>query len=624
MIKEFIKRYQYIIYVGISFGILDLYIRAVNRGLGFIAYIDKSPILFTMSWILFYIGVITLLNGKIRKIFYLLLIAIFNLLLLTNYVFFKIFGTFFSFNSLSMASEGKGYFRTIFDYIDPSLLIVILLSFLIALFSCKFIPKDRTKKDFIVAIILILIAIPTFFTARACLGKVADVGEWDTWLYKKNVYNSFSDSRKSLQTSGFFEYTTRDLYLNTVAKLLKNDKEQISYLNEYYSTKKINNNGDLSATFEDKNVILILMESTDNWLVTKDRMPTLYNMMSESINFTNHYSPIYGGGATFNSEFIVNSGFMTPFNEESAATQYGNNSFKYSLANLFSNEGYTVNAFHENLGSFYNRRQMSKALGYENYYSSVEMGIDYEESEQDTHLMKVKQIKDLIIPDKGKFFSFVTTYTLHFPYNIDLEKGIQCYFALNETEKKAIKNGGNEEEICLKAQAREADNFFKLLLKELEAKGKLDDTIIIGVADHYTYGYTDLEKMYELKGTSDENLIGEVPFFIWSNDKKAQEVTAVSSNIDILPTIADLFGLDYNANNYIGKNILSDDYEGYVFFKDYSWYDGDTYYKNGQIVQGPDVSKEYIDKMNQKISESLKFNKYILDTDYFAKHQTDQ
>ncbi|MFR6560794.1 MAG: hypothetical protein ACLUR5_01280 [Eubacterium ventriosum] len=47
--------------------------------------------------------------------------------------------------------------------------------------------------------------------------------------------------------------------------------------------------------------------------------------------------------------------------------------------------------------------------------------------------------------------------------------------------------------------------------------------------------------------------------------------------MDILPTVLNLFGIDYNSNNYIGHDILSNDFKGYAFFSDYSWYDGKVY-----------------------------------------------
>jgi phosphoglycerol transferase MdoB-like AlkP superfamily enzyme len=357
------------------------------------------------------------------------------------------------------------------------------------------------------------------------------------------------------------------------------------------------------------------MESIDSWLITEDVMPTLYKMMNEGINFTNHYSVMYDSGATFNSEFMINTGYMTPFNGGLAAYTYGDNKYPYSLANLFKNSGYVVNQFHYNDGKFYNREQMSKAYGYNNYYSGKELGND--DSIKDSLFMSEDKLANLMLPNQ-KFMSFFTTYSAHMPYTLDSE---ECSLVISGEERKDASK--DEERACIKAQAGETDNFFKLLLANLAKKNMLDNTAIIGVADHYTYAFTNQDLVYELKGINDNNLIHKVPFFIWSNDVDYSEITSANSNIDVLPTIANLFDLSYNPKYYLGSNILDPNYDSFVFFRDYSWYDGNTYYKNGQIAQGDNVSDEYIKERNNEINNILDINKKVLETNYFGKLKKD-
>lgn len=387
-------------------------------------------------------------------------------------------------------------------------------------------------------------------------------------------------------------------------------KEVKKYLSNIESNKV---SDQYKGIFKDKNLVLVMMESVDSWIANEDYMPNLTKLMNSGINFTNHYAPIYNGGATFNTEFILNTGFMTPLNGESASSKYGRNYFPYSLPNLFKEEGYIANQIHENTASFYNRGQMSSVFGYEHYYSSLDMGISVDEAVKDSHLITNKKIKNLVLPSE-KFMSYVITYSLHTPYSLS---DTQCVVATTKAEKEKIKNGGNEEDICLKAQARMADQFFKDLINELKKQDKLDDTVIIGVTDHYAHAYTDREKIVKLKNAIDENMLHRTPFFIWSSDIEAKEITKANSNLDVFPTIAYLFGLDYNPKYYIGNNILDDNEKGFVFFADYSWYDGTTYYKNGKIVNGERVSKASIDANNKKLNELLQYNENVLNSDYF-------
>ena len=317
---------------------------------------------------------------------------------------------------------------------------------------------------------------------------------------------------------------------------------------------------DLKGIFKGKNAVIILMESIDDWMV-KEMMPNLTKIMADSINFTNHYAPIYGGGATFNSEFMLNTGYMTPLNGETASNKYGRNYFPFSLPNLFIADGYDANAYHQNVSSFYNRGQMSKVFGYKNYYSSTELGVPYNIAVNDTHFLTSEKIRKLLLPKDNRFMSFIITFSAHVPYSLD---DIQCNSAATKDEINAIRNGGNGEEICLKAQVRETDNFFKELVETLEKENMMEDTVIIGLSDHYAYGYSNRDKILELKGTDDNNLINRLPFFIYSSDGPKLEVSKVNSNLDVLPTIAYLFGL-IMILSIIWVKHFDPSYDGFVF-----------------------------------------------------------
>ena len=126
------------------------------------------------------------------------------------------------------------------------------------------------------------------------------------------------------------------------------NEEELSFLSEEYSKEEIYETNKYTGKYKDNNLIIIQLEGIDDWLITEKDTPTLYKMMNNSINFTNHYSYYNGGGSTFNSEFAVNTGFITPLSYTQNAYTFNKNTFPYSLANLFKNQGYSVNAFHMN------------------------------------------------------------------------------------------------------------------------------------------------------------------------------------------------------------------------------------------------------------------------------------
>lgn len=614
MIRKLLNRYHYLLYIVMSFFILDYYIRCINKNVVNTSLWDLSPNFFTISWILLFIMIILLFKGKLKKIIYIITLFFFQLMLFVNYIYYGVFTTFFSFKSIGLAEEGKEYFKLVYNYIDKSLIIILIISILLSVIACHFMPKDGKKSDYFMSLGLLVTAIVFYISAIINLGPPAPLNSWKTWNYNKNIYDSFSDTRKSIEIAGLYEYIIRDIYLSKIMPIIVNNKESIKYVDKYFNTKdNINTDGYLHGIYKDKNVIVVLMESIDEWLLTNETMPTVNKLMNEGINFTNHYAPVYGGGATANAEFMINTGYMTPLNGETASNKYGKNYFPYSLASLFKERDYSVNFFHQNTGAYYNRRQMSQAFGYDNYYSSRELGVTYNKAIKDSHFITESKIKKLLLPTSGKFFDFIITYTAHTPYNIGNPK---CSSVITKEDINELKKGGSEETICIKAQAKETDKFFKELIKELTATKQLDNTVIIGVTDHYTYAYNNRNEVYELKGTSDKNLISRVPFFIWSNDKKALKIKSVNSDIDILPTIADLFALDYNPKYYLGKNIFNENYKGFVFFSDYSWYDGKTYYKNSTN------SNKYISSVTNEVNNIIDINKRVLETNYFAKFKS--
>ena len=150
-----------------------------------------------------------------------------------------------------------------------------------------------------------------------------------------------------------------------------------------------------------------------------------------------------------------------------------------------------------------------------------------------------------------------------------------------------------------------------------ESTASGDNTVIVAYADHYLYTLDDKSILDKYKETSN-NLINHTPFFIWSSDLgQLTSISKVNMQMDILPTVLNLFGIDYNSNNYIGHDILSNDFKGYAFFSDYSWYDGKVYVENQQITNGKKMSKDKLDTMNNLISNVIKKNDLTLKYDYF-------
>ena len=156
------------------------------------------------------------------------------------------------------------------------------------------------------------------------------------------------------------------------------------------------------------------------------------------------------------------------------------------------------------------------------------------------------------------------------------------------------------------------DEFLQTLIKRLEEDKLLDNTVLVIFTDHYAYGYS---KVHEVKNIDDNNMIQNVPFIIWSKDIESKTIDTIIDSIDITPTIANLFGLDYNSKHYIGTDVFSSNHDNFVYFPDYSWYDGNIYYKGGHITSYD--NQEYVKETSMKVNKKIELNDAILNSDYY-------
>ncbi|MGN1358724.1 MAG: LTA synthase family protein, partial [Bacilli bacterium] len=587
-------------------------------------------------WIILFIGISLGFKKKIGKYLYLFINILFLIIFLVNNVYYSMTKTFFDFNLLESASEGAPY---IVDTLkNTNLLVYISFIFITILIvkGLKYIPY-KTKNNYKLLLLSIIIFIIIHTITPCTLGKANQELTWSSWRNPRNIYNSFNDNNKSMKISGLYEYTIRNFYITFIKTEKQENSEDIEFLDIAFADYGEYSNK-YTGLFKGKNLIFIQLEGLDNWLLTQENTPTLYSMLNNSFVFNDHYSYYNGGGSTFNSEFAVNTGFITPLSYTQNAYTFNKNSFPYSMANLFKKEGYSVNAFHMNTGEYYSRNTNYQNWGYNKYYGLIDIENYKDETYRlDRNLILNETFNNLIFNTDNEetlFVDYIITYSGHMPFTNT--KGV-CKMLYDEDVANANQTD-NEENInsdedniepefiqmteleCIKRQAKETDYMMQLLLENLEEKNLIDNTVIIVFTDHYLYTIEDKSILDQYKETSN-NLINKTPFFIWSKDMKKTDINKTTSQLNILPTTLNLFGIDYNPNNYIGTDALNPNYEGIVFFSDYSWYDGNVYVENGEVINNKSISYENLEEKNYYISYITKKNDLALKYNYFKNHK---
>lgn len=610
IVKAFIKKYCYIFLLALPFILIDIFTRYKVE---FYGLLKPVPNIFTLLWISLILCICLFSKKKIGKIIYILFFILSLALYLVNNIYYSMTGVFFDFSMVLLASEGSEYLLDAIKNCDLSVYLFLIPIFITFVLAIKVYPKEE-HKSYKGIIVTIFIFILLHSVTPVFLGKANEELTWSTWRNPRNIYNSFNDNNKAIKVSGLYEYTVRNFYITFLKSDEGANQKDLDFLKEEYSKEKEVNKNKYTEKYKDNNLIIVQLEGLDSWLINKNDTPTLYNMMKNSINFTNHYSYYNGGGSTFNSEFAVNTGFITPLSYTQNAYTFNKNSFPYSLAHLFKEQGYTVNAFHMNTKEYYSRGTNYKNWGYDNYYGLVDQNTYKDNSYYlDRELLLNEEFKEKMFGSE-KFVDYIITYTNHMPFSP--EKGnCKMLLDLDSKENENVSYDLTEED-CARRQAKETDYMMELLVKELKERELFDKTTIVVLTDHYLYTLSDKSILDKYKNTSN-NLINHTPFFIYTNNKDKKTIKTVTSQLNVLPTVLNLFGIDYNPNYYIGQDALSNNYQKLVFFSDYSWYDGNVYVDGGVVTNNKYINQNALEEKNYNVNYLIKKNDLTLKYNYF-------
>ena len=436
------------------------------------------------------------------------------------------------------------------------------------------------------------------------------------------TYETMYDAKKTYNICGVYHLTFRDMWVHGLYPLtpayqieLQNRTDEI---NAFFDEREPAAENKMTGLLEGKNVVLVLMESMDDWMITPEDTPTIYKLQQEGINFTNFYTPGYGTARTINSEFCVNTGIYLPTNGD-YVFDYVTNEFNQSLASLATAKGYSAEVFHYNDPAFYSRGVFEPAMGYNAYNCYADYESNTNALYDDCLLFDIPQLNELFFRE-GQTFNTIITRSAHLSY---VYNEVLSYYALKKYPEYRGKYGSQEED-CARVKAKLVDDMFARLLEELEEKGQLENTVIIAVTDHYTYGYKNMEELYSHSGVEDELLLEKTPCFIWSLKGTPMTVDKTLNTADLVPTVQNLLGFD-SPYRYLGQDAFDPNYTGYALFPDGSWIcDGVVCKMEGngkaRILENAydkEITADYLNEMAQLTRKFIHVSNLLLTTDYY-------
>lgn len=430
--------------------------------------------------------------------------------------------------------------------------------------------------------------------------------------------NSASDSNSTESSEP--QYVPQiDENINLTRLYNSTDDDELKSITAYFSGVQPTYTDEYTGMFKDYNVVFVTAESLSTYGISKEATPTLYKIYHEGFEFTNFYNPLWyhstidGEFANCLSQYPASSKWSF---EESADTYQ-----PYALGNILNSQGYKSYGYHDFDATYYDRTSTHPNMGYTTF-KAIGAGLDIPDHVMYSDLECIEAVYNDFIDD-DHFNMYLMSFSGHLPYNYDNQ--YICQKNREEAESLLSGKGYSDEAVAYVAAQMELDKALEYLMNKLEEAGKLDNTLFIVAPDHYPYGLSD--GVYnELAGKDIEDDDFELhrnQFGIWSSSMKKPVVTdKLCASIDILPTVLNLLGADFDSRLLAGRNILSDSDE-LVIFADQSFitdkikYDaatGETTY----LVPESQVPDGYLNSMIAEVENRLYISDEVIDTDYFS------
>lgn len=399
----------------------------------------------------------------------------------------------------------------------------------------------------------------------------------------------------------------------------------IRSLNKYVASLTPSNKNKYTGMLKGKNLILITAEALTKEVVDKERTPTLYRLTNNAVVFEDFYQPAWGG-STSTGEFSFLTGLVPVVPGAASISAYKN--MYFTMGNQLQREGYFSMAFHNGLYTYYGRDVTHPNFGYTRFLASGDM-LKVSPGFPPSDLEMMENSIDMYI-DNQPFSVYYMTISGHANYGLTPDVNVPA--AKNADIVKDMPYGQKVK--AYYACNQELEYALEYLLKRLEEKGILDDTVIALVPDHYPYGLCrsmtwdntadSLAELYGYKADTDRKRDHSVGF-IWSTSLEEAGPLVIEEptySLDMLPTLSNLFGLEFDSRLLVGRDVFSDQ-EALVlwndgnFLTDKGYYDGRTF-----TPENPEDDTDYTDyvqNMKTVVANKRTFSENALNYDYYAR-----
>lgn len=410
------------------------------------------------------------------------------------------------------------------------------------------------------------------------------------------------------------EYSSADYHILDIdfdRLIAEETDEDLLQMHTYFSQQVPTAKNEWTGYFQGKNLIWIVAEGFCTLAMDPERTPVLYEMAHSGFVFDHFYTPLWGV-STSDGEYTTTTGLI-PKSGVWSYSQSAGNYMPFGFGNQFSQLGYRTMAFHDYLYTYYDRDKSFPNMGYE--YYALGHGLELEEIWPPSDLEMMEEIVPMFV-DEEQFMVYCLTVSGHLNYTY--EENAMSRRHWDEVAGLPYSEGPKAYLAC----QMELELAMESLLTQLEEAGRLDDTVIVLSGDHYPYGLTD-EEYSELLGRQvDPNFeIFQNTLILWNAQmEEPVRVEKLCSSLDVMPTLANLFGLEYDSRLMAGRDILSDE-PRLVIFSNYSFLTEEGAYNSVldefRSWDGSPPDEAYVQSQIAEVQNRVAYSAMILDHDYY-------
>lgn len=504
-----------------------------------------KPLITEIPFIWLVFSLIEWFASKRKLTVYMIVNLLLTAIFFAAIMYYKYYGVIVTYHALEQVNQVTAVSNSVFSLMDPYYLLIftdIIVLFVLLWRSDRVkkwkihhAKKEKRKIIPIVFVVSLMLCLFQIMPNRASMNEIVKAQEMGILNYE--AYTIFQQENTQLVDA---KTITQDK-VNELKGLKASDKEPL-----------------LSGVAQGKNLIIIQMESFQNFLLGlnidgTEITPNLNKLVKESMYFPNFYQNV-GQGNTSDAEFVVNTSFYIP--PRGAATQHYVDRVLPSLPRLLQGAGYDTATFHTNVVEFWNRGELYKALGFNRYYDKAFFGEDdklfFGASDDTLYSKTAAELKKM--NDAGKpFYTQIISMSAHHPFTIPQEK-----YRMTLPDRYEGTFVGD----YIRSQ-NYADDALGKFIEQLKQDGVWDNSLVVLYGDHlglpiYSLDSKDKELMHEIYGrdyTSADMI--NIPLIIHGDGVQPEVNEQVGGQVDLLPTAANLLGVSMDTQLHFGQDLLN-------------------------------------------------------------------